>query len=161
MFELQITDTELEERFSSLTRREIHLLRDAAAGYASSTIAERNQIATSTVNRHMANIYKKLYGAQRSKSNTRNSRVLSISLLQRHDALQVQKAERDNIRIQDPLINHWSERSISLEDLVDLILACFQKNVEELTLRVGPLRVKALKMKGKDERECIVLIVED
>ncbi|HEY4510009.1 MAG TPA: helix-turn-helix transcriptional regulator [Candidatus Paceibacterota bacterium] len=157
MLALQITDTELEECFSSLTARQAEIFRDVAAGYTNQAIAERHGILEGTVKQHVSSIYRTLKVGHRPRG--RFNRAIAISLLQRHDAFQ--KGWRENIRVQESVANRCPEQGISVDDLVDLVLACFQKNVQELTFRFRSLNLKALKMKDEGGREQILIVDRD
>ena len=165
MLASQITDTELEERFASLTKREVGILRDAAAGYSNREIGQRNAIKEGTVKEHLYNVYKMLRSGQKIRFN----RTVAISLLQRYDALQYRKGWKDYNRkgwkdyiwIQDSVVNRCPEQNITRQDLVDLVLACFDKNVEELTFRFRSLNLKALKMKDKGGTDYLLIVDRD
>ena len=155
MLALQISDTELEERFASLTGKQVNILRDAAAGYSNRQIGERNTVQEGTVKQHLSTVYKKLKGGQKCNMH----RALAAALLQRHDALP--NRWRDNIWIQGSVVDRCPEQGISAENLADLVIACFQNNVEELTLRFPSLNLKALKMKDRGGTECLLIVDRD
>ena len=84
MLAAQITDAELNQRFSSLTERQMGILSDAGQGYSNREIAERNAIKVGTVKQHMHSIYTKLGAGQKSKI----TRPKALALLYRHQAVQ-------------------------------------------------------------------------